>query len=214
MAKRVPVFDQSSSERIAEAVRYVERQPAFSEELGESLEDATGLIRLVRPEVNIPGLVEDDTDEWTVTGEEALVFYVDLYTEDGSGGNHKLKLKKRERKILIYNFCLGPLSSNGLFQAQQTYGVHFVRPQPMTYLAKATASGGISAASGGQASSATITFYYMDGSGNHTEMQDKDATAMTGTAWNNSEIAVAENAMIHVKEDLNSHKLMVDFEAC
>ena len=81
------------------------------------------------------------------------------------------------------------------------------------YLAK-TGAGGIPAMSGGVAGSGTVTVYRIDDDDTLVEAEDSQGNAITVTAYNVSDGAVAANEYIQLKQELASGKLLVDFENC
>jgi hypothetical protein len=89
--------------------------------------------------------------------------------------------------------------------------------QTRVYIAKAPA-GGIPAMTEGGGTytpgTAICTLYYINSSGNLAEHQDEGSKAVTETVYNLSSVAVAADQFIHIKQELLSGRLLVDFDPC
>lgn len=93
---------------------------------------------------------------------------------------------------------------NEVLASQQTQAV---------YLAK-TGAGGIDAATGDTATSATVTVQQIKADGSIEAATNSSGNVIEVTAWNVAESAVQANTVIQLKQELASGKLLVDFEKC
>ncbi len=80
------------------------------------------------------------------------------------------------------------------------------------YIAK-TGAGGIAALSGDTPGSATVDLYRIGPDGDLVAITVGVKTATT-TAYNLSSSAVAATTYIHIKQEVSSGKMLVDFEDC
>ena len=84
--------------------------------------------------------------------------------------------------------------------------------QLRVYIAKSPA-GGIPALTGSTPGSAEVDLYRIDGDGDLAAITATNKTAKV-TAYNLSSSAVAGDTWIHLKQEVASGKMLVDFEDC
>lgn len=101
------------------------------------------------------------------------------------------------------------LSATNALRAQR----HSIVSDNLVYIAY-TGAGGVPALSGATPGSATVTLQRFDSSDDLENATDTNGDAVTVTAYNLANEAVAANVYVQLKQEGITGRLLVDFEAC